>query len=221
MNKIAMKRFRANRHVLGHLVLLAVFSLFLSATSQAASSKRIEHSIDASDLSRIDFDVSVAEMDIQVYDGDTIELDIEVRADRDWWFFGRRDVDDIELDISQGAEYIDLRLDENNLEQDWRVLLPAHLAVSLEMGVGEIELEGLANDLELELGVGAVEVIVDDIDYDTVRIVTGVGDSSLRGFGNSTENERNIVGADSHYFGDGEYRIDIELGVGDARVIRR
>lgn len=221
MRRTAKHRSQAKNHVLAHVILLAVFSLFLASTSQADSSKRIERSIDAADLSHIDFDISVAEIDIQVYDGDTIELDIEVKADRDWWFFGRRDVDDIELEISQGSEYIDLRLDEDNLEQDWRVMLPAHLAVSMELGVGELEVAGLTNEFNLELGVGAVEVIVDDIDYESIRIVTGVGDSAVRGFGNSTENERNFVGADSQYFGDGEHRIDIDLGVGDARVVRR
>ncbi len=221
MRQIAKHRSQAKNHVLGHLILLAVFGMFLASTSHAASSKRIERSFEASNLTHIDFDISVAEIDIQIYDGDTIELDIEIRADRHWWFFGRRDVDDIDLEVSQSAEYIDLRLDKDNLEQDWRVRLPAHLAVSMELGVGELEIEGLSNELNLEVGVGAVEVIVDDIDFSSVRLVTGVGDSSLRGFGRSTENERNFVGADSTYFGDGEYRIDIDVGVGDARVIRR
>ena len=179
MRRIAKHRSQTKNHVLGHVILLAVFSLFLASTSQAASSKRIERSIDAADLSHIDFDISVAEIDIQVYDGDTIELDIEVKADRDWWFFGRRDVDDIELEVSQGSEYVDLRLDEDNLEQDWRVMLPAHLAVSMELGVGELEVEGLSNEFVLEIGVGAVEVIVDEIDYESIRIVTGVGDLPL------------------------------------------
>lgn len=221
MNQLAIKSFAAKRHVLGHLVLIAVFSVFLSGTSHAASSKRIVQSFEAAELERIDFDISVAELEIEVYDGDSVELDIQLRADGGWWFFGRRDVDDVELEVTEGRDYLDLRLDEDNVEQEWRVRIPAHLAVSMELGVGEIELAGMANDFLLELGVGAVEVITADMDFDSVRIVTGVGDSSVRGFGNSTENERNIVGADSHYFGEGEHRIDIEVGVGDARVIRR
>ncbi len=202
-------------------LILAACSLAFSISVSAASSKRIERSIDASDLTHIDFEISVAEIDIEVYDGDTVELDIQLREDRGWWPFSRGDVDDVELQVNRGATSVDLRLDEDDIEQDWRVRLPAHLAVSMEVGVGEINFEGLQNDLLMELGVGSLEVVVADIDFESVQVSTGVGDSSLRGFGDSTDNERNFVGADSHYFGDGEFEIDVEVGVGEARVIRR
>ncbi|MCG8416163.1 MAG: hypothetical protein MI746_18245 [Pseudomonadales bacterium] len=202
-------------------LVLAACSLLFSLSVTAASSKRIERSIDASDLTHIDFEISVAEIDIQVYDGDIIELDIYLREDRGWWPFGRADIDDIDLQVERGSTSLDLRLDEDDIQQDWRVRLPAHLAVSMEVGVGEIDLDGLENDLLMELGVGSLQVNVADIDFESVRVSTGVGDSSLRGFGDDTDNERNFVGADSHYFGDGEFEIDVEVGVGEARVIRR
>ena len=202
-------------------VLVAAVCLLFSVSASAASSKRVEHSIDVGDLSKIEFDVSVAEMDIEFYDGDTVELDIELRAQRSWWLFGRRDIDDVELDINEDGEVLEIRLDEDNIDQDWRIMIPAHMAFSMELGVGEVDVSGVANDFLLEMGVGAAQVSTEDIDFDSVRVSTGVGDSGLRGFGDSADNERNIVGADSYYYGDGEYSIDIELGVGDARVIRR
>lgn len=201
-------------------LVLAGTSLLFSVAVSAASSKRIERSIDASDLDHIDFDVSVAEMDIQVYEGDTIEIDIQIREDRGWWPFGRGDVDDVELEVDYFSGGVDLRLDEDDIEQDWWVRIPVHLAVSMEVGVGDIDFSGLNNDLQMELGVGSVRIVVADTDFESVQVSTGVGDSGLRGFGDSTDNERNFVGADSHYFGSGDYQVNVEVGVGEARVIR-
>ncbi len=201
--------------------LLIPLALALTAPAFAASSKRIEHTIDAADLNHIDFEISVAELDIEVYDGTTDELDVSLRAQRNWFLFGRRNIDDVEIEIDTKGDSLELRLDEQNIEQDWRVRLPAHLAVSMEMGVGDVDIDGFANELRLELGVGSVQVDVVDMDFETIHVETGVGDSSIRGFDGGADNERNIVGADSFYQGQGEYVIEIEVGVGDARVRRR
>lgn len=202
-------------------LMLAFLGVVFTASAQAASSKRIQQSIDASDFSHIDFEISVAEVEIEVYDGDTVEIDIELRAERSWWIFGRGDVDDVDLTVRQDRDGLELILDEDDIEQDWRVRLPAHMAVGFELGVGEIGIEGFNNNLALELGVGAVRVVVTGEDYDQIRVSTGVGDSSIRGFNNGSDNERSFVGADSCYRGDGSYEIEIEVGVGDASVVRR
>ena len=201
--------------------LLIPLALALTAPAFAASTKRIEQTIDASNLNHVDFEISVAEIDIEVYDGDTIELDVMLRAERSWFLFGRRNIDDIELEIDTHGDSLEIVLDENNVNQEWRVRLPARLAVSMELGVGDVDIDDFANDLRMELGVGSVQVNVTDIDFDSIHLSTGVGDSSLRGFDGGSENERSIVGADSFYQGDGEFNIEIEVGVGDARVRRR
>lgn len=98
----------------------------------------IQQSIDASDFSHIDFEISVAEIEIEVFDGDTVEIDIELRAERSWWIFGRGDVDDIDLTVRRDSDGLELILDEDDVERDWRVHLPSHMAVGFELGVGEI-----------------------------------------------------------------------------------
>lgn len=75
--------------------------------------------------------------------------------------------------------------------------------------------------MALELGIGAVRVVVTDGDYNQIRVSTGVGDSSIRSFNNGSDNGRGFVGADSYYRGDGRHEIEIEVGVSDASVIRR
>lgn len=101
------------------------------------------------------------------------------------------------------------------------VRLPAHLAVSMDLGVGEVEFTDFANDLNLELGVGSMQLnVADNVDFESIHLNAGVGDTSVRGFDNGSDNERSFVGADSWYHGDGEFVVEVEVGVGDARVRR-
>jgi hypothetical protein len=200
---------------------LIVTSFTLSNTAAAASSKRIQQRIDAEDLVHVDFEISIAQMDIEVYDGDVLELDLVIEADRDWWIFGRKDIDNVELEVDRNGEQLKLRLDDNDIQQEWVVRLPAHLAVSMDLGVGEVEFTDFANDLNLELGVGSMQLnVADNVDFESIHLNAGVGDTSVRGFDNGSDNERSFVGADSWYHGDGEFVVEVEVGVGDARVRR-
>jgi len=200
---------------------LIVTSFTLSNTAAAASSKRIQQRIDAEDLVHVDFEISIAQMDIEVYDGDVLELDLVIEADRDWWIFGRKDIDNVELEVDRNGEQLKLRLDDNDIQQEWVVRLPAHLAVSMDLGVGEVEFTDFANDLNLELGVGSMQLnVADNVDFESIHLNAGVGDTSVRGFDNGSDSERSFVGADSWYHGDGEFVVEVEVGVGDARVRR-
>lgn len=204
-----------------HTLILVACGLVFSTSAMAASSKRIQQQIDAADLVHVDFEISIAEIDIVVYDGDSIELDLLIEADRDWWFFGRNDIDDVELQVDRNGEQLKLRLDDDDIEQEWVVRLPAHLAVSMDIGVGEVLFSDFANNLNMELGVGTMQLnVAEGVDFESIHLKVGVGDTSVRGFDNGSDNERSFVGADSWYHGDGEVVIEVEVGVGDARVRR-
>jgi len=96
--------------------------------------------------------------------------------------------------------------------------MPTKLALDIELGVGEIQIEDFSNELTVELGVGSVQVDVNDTDYRSIHLSAGVGDSSIRGFPNNSDNERSFISADSYYHGSGDLEIEIEVGVGDVRV---
>ena len=202
------------------LIACVAFSFMLPV--YGATSKHISHRIDATSLDTVSFEVPVAEMRIEVYDGDAVELEIEIRSQRRMWVFGRKNVDDIELRIDRIGDGLKLGIDEKNLQQTWKVRLPRNLALEMSIGVGEIRLDEFANTLEMELGVGEVRVNVDEMEYRSIRLDVGVGDTTLQGFDNHrSRDERDFISDSVRYSGNGEHSIDIDVGVGEARVVSR
>ncbi len=201
---------------------LVMAAIIATPIALADTYKRMTHEIDAADFERLRIEMSVGELDIEIYDGDVIELDIQLEANRNWWSFRRGDVEDIELDQRPSGDTLYIGIDRDNVEQTWRARVPAALALRIEVGVGDVEIEGLNNDLNLDVGVGAARVEVNTENYHTVAATAGVGDAVIRGFSDGTDNERRrFVGADAYYAGEGEYEVRVEVGVGDAQVRRR
>ncbi len=203
---------------------LLAFGLALTAMSMASAdfSKRDFFEFDANDLDRLELEISVGEIEIEVYDGEIIELDLSLEADRNWFSLRRPSVDDIELEQRLMGSKLYLGIERDNLEQTWRLRVPRRLALEIEVGIGDLEIDGLVNDLELELGVGAARINVASENYAEITAKAGVGDALVRGFERGADNERRaLIGADAYYVGEGEYEIRAEVGVGDVQIRRR
>ena len=111
-----------------------------------------------------------------------------------------------------------LALTDNNLEQTWVVRVPANLALGMNIGVGDVRLSEFANSLDMEVGVGSVNVEVIDNNYRNIRLDVGVGDAQIRNFEDNVRSSRGFISDNARYTGNGEHSIDIEVGVGEVRV---
>lgn len=206
---------------LAKLTTLAATLLF-SGSLSADSSKKISRTIDAASLGSVEIEAAVAEMEIEFYEGDVIELEIEIESDGHWLAWRRGDVDDVELEVRTTENKIYLGILDKRVEQHWRVKMPAKLAMGIEVGVGDIELKGFSNNLQMDVGVGEVRVDIADTDYAMIRASAGVGDTAIKGFpGQQVDNERSFISSDSYHYGDGDLEIEIDVGVGDVQVRSR
>lgn len=195
--------------------------LLLSAGAFADRFKHIDQTVDASMLTSVRLEISVGELEIETYDGDEIQLEIDLEAKRSWLSWRRRDIEDVELEVRESGSHVYLAIDERDIEQHWRIRMPAKLALEIDVGVGEIRIDDFSNNLEMEVGVGSVRIEVADTDYRSIHVEAGVGDASIRGFSNRADNERNFISADAYYQGSGDNKIEIEVGVGDVEVVNK
>ena len=96
--------------------------------------------------------------------------------------------------------------------------VPRALAVRIEMGVGQLEIEGLEGDLDVELGVGQAELRMPRAHVREVSVDTGIGDASISGAGASTASSRFLGTRVSWTQGRGTSDIRLHVGVGEGSV---
>jgi len=211
---------------------------------QAAGPKTLSRTVPAADLVAIELDSGVGDIEITGRDDAAeVMIDVVLTPRRGGLFSSMRraeqEVEEATLRADVKGDRLSLGIDpegeDRRFEEKWTIVLPARLSVTIDHGVGDVELRGLSGGLEIESGVGDVLAEVGSGD---VRIELGVGDASLRapadayasaeasgGVGDarlSVRGERisgsGFVGKSARWTGDGDFHIEMEVGVGDAHI---
>lgn len=96
--------------------------------------------------------------------------------------------------------------------------VPRQLAVEIEMGVGDLDIQGIEGDLDVELGVGDADIHASKDIAGHVSVETGVGDARIQG-GGTRSTAGGFIGSHATYSGgkDGS-SVRLHVGVGDATV---
>ena len=96
--------------------------------------------------------------------------------------------------------------------------VPRSLAVRIEMGVGQLDVEGLEGDLDVELGVGQADLRLPRARMREVSVDTGIGDATIRGGGSETASSRFLGTRVSWSQGRGPSDVRVHVGVGEGTV---
>lgn len=106
----------------------------------------------------------------------------------------------------------------HHVEIDTHVLVPRRLAARVEMGFGELRIDGMAADLDVELGVGNLQLRADSRRFREAQAAAGVGEATIR-TPSGTVRERGFIGHEANWDeGRGMSSIHAHVGVGSARV---
>ena len=202
------------------LLYVAAIGLALTTTyAMAKDSRELNHNFAVSGASQLEIDFPVGSLEVENYDGSEVVVTVRIEPKNDkGWFGSEVDLSDIELSHSQSAGSLNLKLDNDDIQQSWYVKMPKSMAIDVELGVGDIEINDASNSVDIELGVGAVRIDSALYDYKRIELDTGVGDTKIRGLKNDANTSRKVVSSHSSYRGNGQYAIDVEVGVGDIKV---
>ncbi len=109
---------------------------------------------------------------------------------------------------------------KTKLEIKGEFRVPKGVDLEVDMGVGELEIEGFENDLSVDLGVGELRIRMAAAKVGSVALDAGVGEAELRGAGTRVEGRRSMVVGSEVYWdqGEGQARIRADVGVGEIRV---
>lgn len=223
-----------------------LFLISLLGSGLLGSNPRIiRETLDATDLKAVSLRAGVGEIELRTHDHGEIILTVEVSPKGRRWFFGSRqtlDLARVELVREQDSGRLSLRVQHpeakngDEFRESWHLTLPRPLAVTLELGVGDIEVMGLSSGFEVQLGVGDLDAVVDsgevvidlgvgDISlqvsgaaYQSIKSEVGVGDTELRN-AQKVHKEGHIVGNSLTWQGPGDFGVVVEVGVGDAEIV--
>jgi len=99
----------------------------------------------------------------------------------------------------------------SNTSFDVELDVPANTNIDAHMKVGDLTVENVEGDKDLELGVGDIRVTREPSSYHLVRASTGIGDVNSDGYGETS----GWLGKTLNYHGDGKYELHAHVGVGD------
>jgi len=206
-----------SRAILVSLALIATLAVPIAAADRTiAESYRLTGDQDV----RLDF--PVGELRLVGAEGDAVEIEIDLRCKRST----SRCLDaieEIELIAHEGERRLTLEVERHpkwmwdSLEIEGEVHLPRARALSVDMGVGELEIDGLTGDLTIDMGVGEVRIAMPAAAVRSMHLDVGVGDANARFPDGWAEGSRSLLVGSEIYWDDGpgNARVQFDLGVGE------
>jgi hypothetical protein len=227
------------------IALLASLIIVATAAVAGAGGPRIlEHHADLAGIDRLVLEIGVGDVVVSSDAGTELHTTIQLSPRRGGFFSSlkkaERDVENAKLEthLSGGELHLTIESDSSDrrFEENWTIVMPAHVALELEMGVGDLEIAGNFGGINLEQGVGdsviraeggeiSVESGVGDVRitaplsaFGFVKGEAGVGDVTIKA-GDQTITGDGFVGHSAKWRGDGPASIEAESGVGDIRIV--
>jgi hypothetical protein len=99
----------------------------------------------------------------------------------------------------------------SNTQFDVELEVPANTNLDVHAKVGDVTLDQIEGDKEVELGVGDIRIADGHSGYRLVHASTGIGDVNGDGYGETS----GWLGKTLKYHGDGKYELRAHVGVGD------
>jgi len=181
-----------------------------------------EYSVDVANLTEFRIDAGVGVLDVVSSEDNVLRVEVEIEGNRQGIFRPRkRDVSDIDIKARIKGDILYVELsdgDYDDIELHWRVELPSLERTQLDLAVGQMNVSVGKTNLEVDLGVGEVNVTMPRRYAGEIDMEVGVGGVNLRGADN-VDNHRSITSGETTGRGDGSSSIEVDVGVGKATVV--
>ncbi len=152
--------------------------------------------------------LTVGDLHVKRGDSNKIRLSYTVKSRRE------RNVKDSHVDFEVRGNDATIEFHApsgGNTQFDVELEVPANTNLDMHEKVGDMIVENIEGDKDLELGVGDIRVERESAGYRLVRASTGIGDVNSDGYGETS----GWLGKTLKYHGDGKYELRAHVGVGD------
>ena len=227
-------------------ILVLPIILAVALTAGAAGPKTMTRTLKAADIDTLDLNSGIGDVTITGRDDlEEVAIEVVLTPRRGGIFSSKRkaerDVEEATLAASVKRDKLKIKItadddEDRRFEEEWIIEMPSRIGVKLEHGVGDVEIRGVVGGIEMDSGVGDVKIEVQEGD---IAIDLGVGTAKVHapaaafggveaagGVGNARITVRGeeiegggFVSHSASWSGDGRYRIEVSVGVGDAIVV--
>jgi hypothetical protein len=227
------------------LIFVLPIILVCALTVEGAGPKTMTRTIQAGDIDTLDLNSGIGDVSITAQKGlDEVSIEVILTPRRGGIFSSKRqaerDVEAASLEATVARDSLELRInpaddEDRRFEERWIIEMPSRLAIKLDHGVGDVVIEGATSGVELDSGVGDVDIqaIEGNINvdlgvgtavvrapaavYGATEAAGGVGSARITVRGKEIEGG-GFVGHSASWSGDGAYRLNVSVGVGDAII---
>ncbi len=215
-----------------------------SATPLQGASRTLAEEVPLDGVRTVVLDSAVGDVEVRAVEGGTIRVTVELRARKGRLFGSRRKgIEQVErtgLLVERSGSRLRVGLDRPSgnplFEADWILELPPSVGLQVDLGVGDIRVEGLIGDVEVDSGVGDVtlDAVRGDVSvdlgvgevrisapleaYGRVKCSTGVGDCRLVAGTEELEGS-GMISKSLTWRGEGPSNLHVDTGVGSVTVI--
>ncbi|EKE84895.1 hypothetical protein [Idiomarina xiamenensis] len=201
------------------LMVIGSVTLVSAAVAKDNEQREISAQYEFSAGGEMIFDGSVGEVTFVYHDDDSVDIQLTAeQSDGNWFGWNDGDVEALELVVEQQGNRIDISTEnDDDLELTWVISMPRLSRLKAELGVGAINGDIKMTDIDMEVGVGQIDVRLLGDDYERIMLDSGVGDTQIKGV-DKMSSERAMVSSESRSEGQGKHRVKASSGVGEVIV---
>lgn len=125
------------------------------------------------------------------------------------------------FEVAGDRASIELKLpkhNESHTSPEVIVYLPAHTDLKMELGVGDLDVNGIEGNKDLHVGIGDLNVgIADGAQYNSIQTGTKIGDANDNVF---RQHSSGFFPKTSHASTQGRFKLTATVGIGDVNVVQ-
>lgn len=174
---------------------------------------------------KIHLEFPVAELNVDSGASDHVGLDVKIRCREKTGRCADR-AHELKLVYDNTGEIFKIEMKKfpkwhgsHHLKIVATITVPRDLALRAELGVGEMNVHGVAGDLDVNLGVGQVNVDLPKEAFASVNLDTGIGEASLVAAGRHYKSAGLMTKELSWNKGTGRSKVKVDCGVGEIDVV--
>ncbi|MDP2560083.1 hypothetical protein [Psychrobium sp. 1_MG-2023] len=194
-----------------------VSCLAVSNVAKAANEHVLQQDVSAQGVTQFELDAHVGTVKVSSSADDKIHIYVKV-SEKDGWGVFKSSPKDAKLTVNNNHGKLSVSLNDDDYGEEWHIQIPQLETLDVDLGVGEMTVKDISANLQLDVGVGEVKVYSDVNSFGVANVEAGVGAAQVKASSGTKDANRAMVSEEVVWRGTGQYKMDVEVGVGDASI---